>query len=307
MDESNNNNKVKSSNEQINMLNNSEKMELFSKLIGLMASIACIENLIVIGLSLYLKKFMPEQKEQLNKINVILSFLLLIIFLGFLTNKFKELYWDFLCNHKRISDVLDFTSLIGILVQIFNNFVFNKDEHFYYLLSFILIFVFIILIFAMIIICEEESNRTNSLIQESTYEKAYELKNILTSYLKWEDNSIKAKTLRRNEWKNLINFALGNRYSELKDEKSKKEIENFLGKIKGNSMEDLIENYRDYEFQSEEEAAKYIEDTVEKLKLILQSENTNTVKELKTTRSSRNKNSLNGIRFDFRFGIHFRK
>ena len=151
------------------------------------------------------------------------------------------------------------------------------------------------------------SNRTNSLIQESTYEKAYELKNILTSYLKWEDNSIKAKTLRRNEWKNLINFALGNRYSELKDEKSKKEIENFLGKIKGNSMEDLIENYRDYEFQSEEEAAKYIEDTVEKLKLILQSENTNTVKELKTTRSSRNKNSLNGIRFDFRFGIHFRK
>ena len=307
MDESNNNNKVKSSNEQINMLNNSEKMELFSKLIGLMASIACIENLIVIGLSLYLKKFMPEQKEQLNKINVILSFLLLILFLGFLTNKFKELYWDFLCNHKRISDVLDFTSLIGILVQIFNNFVFNKDEHFYYLLSFILIFVFIILIFAMIIICEEESNRTNSLIQESTYEKAYELKNILTSYLKWEDNSIKAKTLRRNEWKNLINCALGNRYSELKDEKSKKEIENFLGKIKGNSMEDLIENYRDYEFQSEEEAAKYIEDTVEKLKLILQSENTNTVKELKTTRSSRNKNSLNGIRFDFRFGIHFRK
>ena len=272
-----------------------------------MASIACIENLIVIGLSLYLKKFMPEQKEQLNKINVILSFLLLILFLGFLTNKFKELYWDFLCNHKRISDVLDFTSLIGILVQIFNNFVFNKDEHFYYLLSFILIFVFIILIFAMIIICEEESNRTNSLIQESTYEKAYELKNILTGYLKWEDNSIKAKTLRRNEWKNLINFALGNRYSELKDEKSKKEIENFLGKIKGNSMEDLIENYRDYEFQSEEEAAKYIEDTVEKLKLILQSENTNTVKELKTTRSSRNKNSLNGIRFDFRFGIHFRK
>ena len=307
MDESNNNNKVKSSNEQINMLNNSEKMELFSKLIGLMASIACIENLIVIGLSLYLKKFMPEQKEQLNKINVILSFLLLILFLGFLTNKFKELYWDFLCNHKRISDVLDFTSLIGILVQIFNNFVFNKDEHFYYLLSFILIFVFIILIFAMIIICEEESNRTNSLIQESTYEKAYELKNILTGYLKWEDNSIKAKTLRRNEWKNLINFALGNRYSELKDEKSKKEIENFLGKIKGNSMEDLIENYRDYEFQSEEEAAKYIEDTVEKLKLILQSENTNTVKELKATRSSRNKNSLNGIRFDFRFGIHFRK
>lgn len=307
MDESNNNNKVKSSNEQINMLNNSEKMELFSKLIGLMASIACIENLIVIGLSLYLKKFMPEQKEQLNKINVILSFLLLILFLGFLTNKFKELYWDFLCNHKRISDVLDFISLIGILVQIFNNFVFNKDEHFYYLLSFILIFVFIILIFAMIIICEEESNRTNSLIQESTYEKAYELKNILTGYLKWEDNSIKAKTLRRNEWKNLINFALGNRYSELKDEKSKKEIENFLGKIKGNSMEDLIENYRDYEFQSEEEAAKYIEDTVEKLKLILQSENTNTVKELKTTRSSRNKNSLNGIRFDFRFGIHFRK
>ena len=307
MDESNNNNKVKSSNEQINMLNNSEKMELFSKLIGLMASIACIENLIVIGLSLYLKKFMPEQKEQLNKINVILSFLLLILFLGFLTNKFKELYWDFLCNHKRISDVLDFTSLIGILVQIFNNFVFNKDEHFYYLLSFILIFVFIILIFAMIIICEEESNRTNSLIQESTYEKAYELKNILTGDLKWEDNSIKAKTLRRNEWKNLINFALGNRYSELKDEKSKKEIENFLGKIKGNSMEDLIENYRDYEFQSEEEAAKYIEDTVEKLKLILQSENTNTVKELKTTRSSRNKNSLNGIRFDFRFGIHFRK
>lgn len=307
MDESNNNNKVKSSNEQINMLNNSEKMELFSKLIGLMASIACIENLIVIGLSLYLKKFMPEQKEQLNKINVILSFLLLILFLGFLTNKFKELYWDFLCNHKRISDVLDFTSLIGILVQIFNNFVFNKDEHFYYLLSFILIFIFIILIFAMIIICEEESNRTNSLIQESTYEKAYELKNILTGYLKWEDNSIKAKTLRRNEWKNLINFALGNRYSELKDEKSKKEIENFLGKIKGNSMEDLIENYRDYEFQSEEEAAKYIEDTVEKLKLILQSENTNTVKELKTTRSSRNKNSLNGIRFDFRFGIHFRK
>lgn len=307
MDESNNNNKVKSSNEQINMLNNSEKMELFSKLIGLMASIACIENLIVIGLSLYLKKFMPEQKEQLNKINVILSFLLLILFLGFLTNKFKELYWDFLCNHKRISDVLDFTSLIGILVQIFNNFVFNKDEHFYYLLSFILIFVFIILIFAMIIIFEEESNRTNSLIQESTYEKAYELKNILTGYLKWEDNSIKAKTLRRNEWKNLINFALGNRYSELKDEKSKKEIENFLGKIKGNSMEDLIENYRDYEFQSEEEAAKYIEDTVEKLKLILQSENTNTVKELKTTRSSRNKNSLNGIRFDFRFGIHFRK
>ena len=307
MDESNNNNKVKSSNEQINMLNNSEKMELFSKLIGLMASISCIENLIVIGLSLYLKKFMPEQKEQLNKINVILSFLLLILFLGFLTNKFKELYWDFLCNHKRISDVLDFTSLIGILVQIFNNFVFNKDEHFYYLLSFILIFVFIILIFAMIIICEEESNRTNSLIQESTYEKAYELKNILTGYLKWEDNSIKAKTLRRNEWKNLINFALGNRYSELKDEKSKKEIENFLGKIKGNSMEDLIENYRDYEFQSEEEAAKYIEDTVEKLKLILQSENTNTVKELKTTRSSRNKNSLNGIRFDFRFGIHFRK
>lgn len=307
MDESNNNNKVKSSNEQINMLNNSEKMELFSKLIGLMASIACIENLIVIGLSLYLKKFMPEQKEQLNKINVILSFLLLILFLGLLTNKFKVLYWDFLCNHKRISDVLDFTSLIGILVQIFNNFVFNKDEHFYYLLSFILIFVFIILIFAMIIICEEESNRTNSLIQESTYEKAYELKNILTGYLKWEDNSIKAKTLRRNEWKNLINFALGNRYSELKDEKSKKEIENLLGKIKGNSMEDLIENYRDYEFQSEEEAAKYIEDTVEKLKLILQSENTNTVKELKTTRSSRNKNSLNGIRFDFRFGIHFRK
>lgn len=307
MDKSNNNKKVKSSKEQINMLNNSEKMELFSKLIGLMASIACMENLIVIGLSLYLKKFMPERNEQLYKANVMLSFLLLILFLGLLTNKFKVLYWDFLCNHKRISDVLDFTSLIGILVQIFNNFVFNKDEHFYYLLSFILIFVFIILIFAMIIICEEESNRTNSLIQESTYEKAYELKNILTGYLKWEDNSIKAKTLRRNEWKNLINFALGNRYSELKDEKSKKEIENLLGKIKGNSMEDLIENYRDYEFQSEEEAAKYIEDTVEKLKLILQSEYTNTVKELKTTRSSRNKNSLNGIRFDFRFGIHFRK
>ena len=50
-----------------------------------------------------------------------------------------------------------------------------------------------------------------------------------------------------------------------------------------------------------------IEDTVEKLKLILQTENTNTVEELKTIRPSRNKNSLNGIRFDFRFGIHFRK
>ena len=72
-------------------------------------------------------------------------------------------------------------------------------------------------------------------------------------------------------------------------------------------MDDLIENYRDYEFQSEEEAVRYIEDTVEKLKLILQTENTNTVEELKTIRPSRNKNSLNGIRFDFRFGIHFRK
>lgn len=63
MDESNNNNKVKSSNEQINMLNNSEKMELFSKLIGLMASIACIENLIVIGLSLYLKNLCQNKRN----------------------------------------------------------------------------------------------------------------------------------------------------------------------------------------------------------------------------------------------------
>lgn len=102
------------------------------------------------------------------------------------------------------------------------------------------------------------------------------LEDILTKYLDchWGNFGVKANGyLDNGDWKSPINFALGCKYGEAgKSEKMKDEIENFIGNIlKGKNMEEIVQNYEQFGYSSENEAYKYLEETIKKLDEILNS------------------------------------
>lgn len=77
--------------------------------------------------------------------------------------------------------------------------------------------------------------------------------------------------LTKYDWKSPIYFALGHEYALSKnDENLKARIDDFLGNVfKGNSIEDLVLNYKFYDFSSENDAFCYVEETINWLRDIL--------------------------------------
>lgn len=103
---------------------------------------------------------------------------------------------------------------------------------------------------------------------------ANKLEGILTKYLQCHYGNFGVKAngnLDNYDWKSPINFALGCKYGESeKNSKLKEEIDFFLGNIlKGQNMEDLIENYEYYGYNSQEEVYSYIKETINQLEEIL--------------------------------------
>ena len=108
----------------------------------------------------------------------------------------------------------------------------------------------------------------------NTLSLANRLETILTKYLDCHYGNFGVKAngyLDDYDWKSAIYFALGCKYGESnKDSKLKDIIDSFLGNtLKGKNMQDLVNNYEDYSFNSREEAFLYIENTIKKFQEIL--------------------------------------
>ena len=105
-------------------------------------------------------------------------------------------------------------------------------------------------------------------------ELANKLEGILRKYLEchYTDFGVKANDkLTTYDWKSPINFALGHKYAKSNNSPKVKEAINcFLGNdLEGKSIGDIVENYNDYDFNTENEAYDYIERTIDILNKIL--------------------------------------
>lgn len=104
---------------------------------------------------------------------------------------------------------------------------------------------------------------------------ANELEGLLRNYLKCHYTEFGAKAndnLSLYDWRTPIAFALGCKYGQSNfDPNVKETIDYFLGnEFKGNNISDIITNYSEYNFASQEDAYDYVEGTIRRLREILE-------------------------------------
>lgn len=76
---------------------------------------------------------------------------------------------------------------------------------------------------------------------------------------------IKGDILWNVEWRPAIAFVLGYKLALDDTPQKRDDIDFFLGNIKGTCIRDLVQNYSNYSFKTEEEACDYVRDIVRRL------------------------------------------
>lgn len=105
---------------------------------------------------------------------------------------------------------------------------------------------------------------------------ANELEGTLRNYLDchYTEFGVKANdNLLTGDWKSPINLALGHKYGKSNNSlELKGKIDYFVGNtLQGKNIQDVIQNYDYYNFDTQDDAYKYIKDTISELNNILQS------------------------------------
>lgn len=103
---------------------------------------------------------------------------------------------------------------------------------------------------------------------------AIRLESLLRNYLNcdYTEFGVKANDrLSSIDWRTPIAFALGYRYGQSNfDSEVKETIDFFLGnEFWGNNISDIITNFSEYGFASQEDAYDYVEGTINRLSEIL--------------------------------------
>ena len=103
---------------------------------------------------------------------------------------------------------------------------------------------------------------------------ANELEGLLRNYLHcdYTEFGVKANNNLIEDWKSPISFALGYKLSESGNAQDiRTDIDSFLGnQIYAGSMQEIINKYEEYGFDSTDDADVYIQETINELRCLLQ-------------------------------------